>query len=66
MVLFLMFFALTAFMYTIAEGDVGNSRKKEIFFFVLTYILGAITIFLGIIYFINDSLHLPNPYDFHW
>jgi hypothetical protein len=66
MLLFLVFLALTVAVHLASEGEGDKRGVKENFFLVLTFIFGAITIYLGIVFFINDSLQLPNPYSFHW
>lgn len=66
MLLFLISLALTGFFKMASEGDGDKSSLKEKTLLVLTYIFGAITIYLGISYFLFDSLQPPSPYDFHW
>ena len=66
MLLFLIFLALTAFAKMLSENNGEKRRAKELFFSVLTFIFGAITIYLGIVCFIIDSSQMPDPYSFHW
>ena len=66
MLLFLISLALTGFFKMASEGDKDNPGLKEKTSLVLTYIFGAITIYLGIAYFLFDSLQSPSVYDFHW
>ena len=66
MLLFLVFFALAVAAKMFSEGNEEKPGAKEKFFLVLTYIFGAITIYLGIVCFINDSSQMPDPYSFHW